>query len=61
MGMDMGFKEAIELARSNSTLIPDYFSTGAQHTLIRKTNECKELLDTSIASGLNMPFSSDYG
>ena len=44
-------RKAIELAGSNNhALIPDYFSTGAEHALkLGKTNECKELLDTSIA------------
>jgi tetratricopeptide (TPR) repeat protein len=46
-------KKAIELASTITTngnkLIPDYYSTAADHAMqIGKTNECKELLETSL-------------
>ena len=45
--------KAIELASTITTngnkLIPDYYSTAADHAMqIGKTNECKELLETSL-------------
>ena len=45
-------KKAIELASTTTNgnkLIPDYYSTAADHAMqIGKTNECKELLETSL-------------
>lgn len=45
-------RKAIELAETNNNvLIADYLSTGAEHALrLGKTDECKKLLETSIAS-----------
>ena len=57
-----GFSRVIELAGSNNhALIPDYFSTAAEHALkLGKTNECKELFNIIIAKWPEHT-ATDYG